>query len=187
MRKDTVAALKEYGISSFLFKKNIEEAENLIDDSEKIIVVLTTNFNIVYPDPTQRTAGPGVVIVTDKKMLVYYKPLHEGISFITPISEIKDVKLIPNNMNGGNNIQVYTADKVYNFTLPAAGKINKIYRAFLFALNQNEFVSFSNTDSSKDKSVDITEQIEKLAKLKDKGIITEEEFQSKKKELLSRI
>ena len=60
MRKDTSAALKEYGISSFLFKKNIEEAEKLVDESEKIILVLTSNFNIVYPDPTKRDAGAGV-------------------------------------------------------------------------------------------------------------------------------
>jgi uncharacterized Zn finger protein (UPF0148 family) len=35
--------------------------------------------------------------------------------------------------------------------------------------------------------VDVIEQIEKLAELKNKGIITQEEFENKKKELLSRI
>jgi len=35
--------------------------------------------------------------------------------------------------------------------------------------------------------MDIPEQIEKLAKLKEKGILTEDEFQSKKHELLSRL
>lgn len=196
MRKDTSAALKEYGISSFLFKKNIEEAEKLVDESEKIILVLTTNFNIVYPDPTKRDAGAGVVIVTDKKIVVYHKPLHEGISFIVPVSEIKEILLTPNVLNGVNTIQVITADRIFNFPLPASGGsfkltspkafANKIHRAFLYALNQKEFAAFSDHDSS-EKATDITEQIEKLAGLKDKGIITEEEFQSKKEELLSRI
>jgi hypothetical protein len=34
---------------------------------------------------------------------------------------------------------------------------------------------------------DIADQIEKLAKLKEKGLITEEEFQRKKDELLKRL
>jgi hypothetical protein len=35
--------------------------------------------------------------------------------------------------------------------------------------------------------IDITEQIRKLGELKDSGILTEEEFQSKKQELLSKM
>jgi hypothetical protein len=35
--------------------------------------------------------------------------------------------------------------------------------------------------------IDIPEQIEKLAKPKEQGILTEDEFQSKKQELLSRL
>lgn len=196
MRKDTSAALKEYGISAFLAKKTIEEAEELIDENEKVILVLTSNFNIVYPDPTKRDAGAGVIIVTDKKIVVYHKPLHKSISFIVPVSEIREILLIPNVLSGIYTIQVITADKLFNFPLPASGGsfkltnpkafANKIHRAFLYALNQKEFAAFSNS-APIEKSEDITEQIEKLADLKNKGIITEEEFQSKKKELLSRI
>jgi Short C-terminal domain len=36
-------------------------------------------------------------------------------------------------------------------------------------------------------SPDVTEQIRKLAELRDQGILTDEEFQSKKKELLSKL
>ena len=35
--------------------------------------------------------------------------------------------------------------------------------------------------------IDITEQIRKLGELKDSGVLTEEEFQTKKKELLSKM
>ncbi|MGZ8897898.1 MAG: SHOCT domain-containing protein [Halobacteriota archaeon] len=36
-------------------------------------------------------------------------------------------------------------------------------------------------------SADVTEQIKKLAELRDQGILTEEEFQVKKKELLAKL
>lgn len=47
--------------------------------------------------------------------------------------------------------------------------------------------SNSNQQSIKDNSIDIPLQIEKLASLKEKGIITEDEFNSKKKELLDKM
>lgn len=149
MRNDTEKAIKEYGTSTFLFKKIIEEAEKLISDSEKVILVITANFGITYPDPTKKDAGAGVVFVTDNRMLIYHKPLHEGISFIVPLSEIKEIKLVKNVMNGSDNIQVYTSDAIYNFPLSIKEKsfslsskqaaANKIYRAFLFAKNPTEF------------------------------------------------
>ncbi len=194
MRDDTRKALKEYEIPTFLFKSDIEEAEKLIDDDENVIIVLATNFSITYPDPTKRVACPGVVFMTNKRMILYYKPLNEGISDITHITDIKDIKLI----NGVNHIQVYTEDKVYDYVVTPKvfrhsnlqNAVNKIYRAFLFAKNPNGFEMSENTEppKSKDQSTqDIPEQIKKLSALKDKGIISEEEFQSKKTELLSRL
>lgn len=199
MREDTQKALKEYEISTFLFKSNIEEAEKIIQVDESVVLVLTTNFCITYPDPTKRTAFPGVVIVTDKRMLLYYKPLHEGISDITLLTDIKDIKLIKDAMSGINHIQVYVEDKIYDYTVAPKQKafklssassvdvaVNKIYRAFLFAKNPNGFEE-SASEKSESQSMDIPEQIEKLSVLKDKGIISEEEFKSKKAELLARL
>ena len=40
---------------------------------------------------------------------------------------------------------------------------------------------------NKSESTDITEKIKKLSELKDQGILTEEEFQNKKKDLLDKI
>ena len=41
--------------------------------------------------------------------------------------------------------------------------------------------------TQKNAAIDLTEQIKKLSELRDEGILTEEEFQTKKKELLDRI
>lgn len=198
MREDTKAALKEYEISSFMFRKKIEEAEELIGIDEKVICVLTPTFVITYPDPTKKEMGVGIVIVTDQNIILYHRPRNEGISYITPMSKVNDIKLVTLFKDGSNNIQVYTDEKIFNFTLPAVGGsfklssgsqniANKIFHAFMFAKNGNTFAGVSDSDVPKETSGDIPSQIEKLAELKDKGIITEEEFQTKKQDLLSRI
>ena len=61
------------------------------------------------------------------------------------------------------------------------------YEVLLKLIPQKE-INFSNKDNKvkfkKTNQINITEKIRELAKLKDEGILTEEEFNSKKKELL---
>jgi uncharacterized protein (DUF697 family) len=45
----------------------------------------------------------------------------------------------------------------------------------------------SNLNEKQDEAADIFQSLEKLGKLKDQGILTEEEFQSKKKQLLDKL
>jgi uncharacterized protein (DUF697 family) len=45
----------------------------------------------------------------------------------------------------------------------------------------------SNLEKDKDAAADVYKSLEQLAALKEKGILTEEEFEAKKKELLSRL
>jgi len=53
----------------------------------------------------------------------------------------------------------------------------------VFTRVKNEFMSSSGTQPKKQGASDL-DQLEKLASLKEKGVITEEEFQAKKKKLL---
>lgn len=198
MREDTQKALKEYEVSSFLFKKEIEEAEKLLSENERVIIVLTTNFSITYPDPTKRVACPGIVFLTDKRMIVFYKDYKDDATDITPIAEFKSVIHVKDPANHANHIQVHTKEKIYDFlampkvkafSLSSQRDIDKkalhMYHAFLYAQNPNDFEN--GADKNTERVADIPEQIEKLAALKEKGIITEEEFQAKKSELLARL
>lgn len=198
MREDTQKALKEYEISTFLFKKEIENVEKLIADDEKVIIVLTTNFSITFPAPTKRVASPCVVFVTDKRMIILYKNGRDDVTDITPVTEFKSIFHIKDPENNTNHIQVHTKDKLFDFlaipkvkafSLSSQKDIDKkalhMYHAFLYAQNPNGFES--DTPKNTTQSADIPEQIEKLANLKEKGIISEEEFQAKKSELLARL
>lgn len=201
MREDIQKAIKEYEIATNLFfKKNVEAAEKYLDDSENVILCLDTNFCINYPDPTKKIALPGIIFLTHQRIIIYYKWKDEVVD-VMPIEEITDIKPLDLRLEG-DHIQVYSADKIYDFLILTKQKglvvsvvqskqaaFGKIYRAFLFAKNPNGFgePDVVGTEKKPTQSSDIPDQIEKLSALKDKGIISEEEFQSKKTELLSRL
>lgn len=200
MREDIQKAIKEYEISTnIFFKKNVEAAEKYLSDDEDVILCLDTNFCINYPDPTKKVALPGIVFLTHKRIIIYYEWKDKTVD-VMPIEEITDIKAVDLNLSG-DHIQVYSADKIYDFLILTKQKglvisiaqskqaaFGKIYRAFLFAKNPDGFGEPEAPKPEKaSTSYDIPEQIEKLSALKDKGIISEEEFQSKKTELLSRL
>lgn len=65
---------------------------------------------------------------------------------------------------------------------------NKVYATIQTILNDNE--KSNDTEENKQKSnngVEQLEQLEKLAELKEKGIITEQEFEETKKKILSKL
>lgn len=201
MREDIQKAIKEYEIATNLFfKKNVEAAEKYLDDSENVILCLDTNFCINYPDPTKKIALPGIIFLTHQRIIIYYKWKDEVVD-VMPIEEITDIKPLDLRLEG-DHIQVYSADKIYDFLILTKQKglvvsvaqskqaaFGKIYRAFWFAKNPNGFgePDAVGTEKKPVQSSDIPDKIEKLSALKDKGIISEEEFQSKKTELLSRL
>lgn len=206
MREDIQKAIKEYEIATMpFFKKEAEAAEKYLDVDEKVILCLDGNFCISYPDPTKKISLYGITLVTNKRVFIYYKPKKEGLIDEMLLGEITDIKVFSPSLYD-DHIQVYSADKIYDFPIRTKQKglvisiaqskqaaFAKIYRAFLFARNPNGFgepeVPKPEVPKSENTSVssDIPEQIEKLSALKDKGIISEEEFQSKKTELLSRL
>ncbi len=206
MREDIQKAIKEYEIAvTPFFKKCVGYAEKYLNNDENVILCLDIDFCINYPDPTKKVVLPGIVFLTNKRILLHCKLKKEDFIDILPIEEITDIKVFSPSLCD-DHIQVYSADKIYDFPIRTKQRgfvvsvvqskqaaFGKIYRAFLFARNPNGFgepeVPKPEDSKSENTSVssDIPEQIEKLAALKDKGIISEEEFQSKKTELLSRL
>ncbi|WP_199798546.1 SHOCT domain-containing protein [Clostridium tetani] len=63
----------------------------------------------------------------------------------------------------------------------------KIYKQILLLNFRKDGNGKNERSLNASRNEDIVEQIEKLAKLKDSGILTEEEFSNKKTELLSKI
>lgn len=83
------------------------------------------------------------------------------------------------------NIYFETEKKKYVLLLEVGTKEKSNCLSFL-EYNYKDILSEDKDDSSsKEKNIDVASEIEKFHKLKESGVLTEEEFENKKKELLS--
>ena len=197
MREDTKKVLKEYDVSVLFHKRAVKAVEELLYTNEQVMLVLTPCFAIGYIETANSDgAKTSVLMLTDQRMILYYTTYDESLTKIEQWSDVKNIKFITLPLIG-NHIQVCTEKIVYDFVLSKqTDSAVKIYNAFLSAHNfygNNTLQEPDNTEIFKESNtktnhgLEITEQIEKLAELKDKGILTEEEFQAKKTDLLSRM
>ncbi|WP_432633363.1 SHOCT domain-containing protein [Brachyspira sp.] len=133
---------------------------------------------------------PAVLIATNKRLFFYLRMtlgLKEQIesfdyNIINSISLTKDATKIFNPFP--HLLEINTINK--NFVLKISAnelKSNKVQN-FTQAIN-NKIASVKS--SNENQNIDIASQIEKLAELKNKGILNEEEFNKKKNELLARL
>ena len=181
MREDTKKAFKESGTTTIFAKKEIKEIEEHLYDDENVLYASCDTFRMVYFDNTNYTVSIGFWFLTNKRIILLYG---KSNFVITSLEEIKKIDLVSGN---GNHLQIHTEDKVIDYVVSKNfDTANKIYSVFMSAYAPYR-TEDSNTESTQNSNIDITEQIEKLSQLKDKGIITEEEFQAKKADLLARL
>jgi hypothetical protein len=80
----------------------------------------------------------------------------------------------------GNNNTTYKADNIVSIQSTQFAEFTEAVRIIRDKISD----SHKNENSSNNNALDNLSQLEKLSDLKEKGIITEEEFQLKKKQLL---
>ncbi|MBO9599221.1 MAG: SHOCT domain-containing protein, partial [Cohnella sp.] len=86
------------------------------------------------------------------------------------------------------HIQIHTLTKTYDILV----SYNKTIMNDIKDTFENAIKSYNRNESSGNQGTgtngtDILQQIEKLAELRDKAILTEEEFQEKKQALISKL
>ena len=121
----------------------------------------------------------GVEVPFDKiKGVEFLEPTWGLFGFLTII--------INEGSNLNNNILTSRTQLMNNpYSIPFDKKQLKEFEEMRDKINT--IISSKPSNSSQSSSPDILEQIEKLSKLKDSGILTEEEFNTKKEELLKRL
>jgi len=184
MRSDVERAISDFEIKTFGNKKNIENAETMLTEDETVLFVTPTNLTVSSSNTRKRETVPGIVFLTNKRILFHYQALGNFVSEIVPLSEIRSINCNGNGLTG-SHVEVHTITKTYKILVTYKRSIvQKIQQTFENAKNNCSPVqSIFNNEPQQDA----LSQIEKLASLKDKGIISEEEFQTKKSELLSRL
>ena len=184
MREDTKKALKESGTLGIFIKKDIKEIEERLDDDEKVLFVSTITFKAYFLHIKEQTASIGILFITDKRMILQY-----GKSFWI-IKSFQEINKIDFGTLNGDHILIETDNIIVNYIIQNDwNRAKKLHSVFMSAYEpyRTEDSQDAVTESAQNNNIDITEQIEKLSQLKDKGIITEEEFQTKKADLLARL
>lgn len=122
----------------------------------------------------------GVFVATEKRLFFFGK---KTFGFETESFPFKNISSIESSKGlMGRSISIFASNNKAKMKWINKGDVN----AFVNYVNEMINPSSSNNNVQKDEN-DILTQIEKLSALKEKGIITEEEFTAKKTDLLSKL
>jgi hypothetical protein len=130
----------------------------------------------------ERIRHNGQFILTNERACFYRKDPFEEVFETIPLSKISSVETL--SLMGYRVLRLHTAHDDLEFkTLEPKALFNEV-------LAQLERLRIGQTDHPVAPTAlaeSITDQIKKLGELRDDGILTEEEFNTKKAELLARL
>ncbi|MBT2218098.1 SHOCT domain-containing protein [Virgibacillus dakarensis] len=148
-------------------QKQIELFENGLMEGEKLLGVGASN-----PKPTEQ------IYVTDKRIIVHkIEGIFKNEKVEVPLSSVSSINTTAKGL--GASIEIVASNNkasIEKLHIHIAQELKKLIDSLLH--------SNSIQTTSSNTSVDIADQIKKLADLRDSGILTEEEFNDKKKQLL---
>lgn len=177
MREDTESALAEFEIKTFGNQKNIAAAETLLHADEHVLFVTPTNITVTNANTRKREALPGVVFLTDKRLVFQYKVLMSFSTEVVSLDEIRSVSGSGNGLSGGH-VEINTLTKSFDILVNYKRDIvQRVQQVFEAASKNFRAVPAGSCGSAAD-------EILKFKGLLDSGIITAEEFEAKKKQLL---
>ena len=184
MRTDTLQVLKEYNIKTIGSKKNIERVEELVHKDERILYISPTSLVINYVNTRKKEKLPGIIVLTNNRVLFSYQIMFNTSTEIISLDEIRSINSKTNGLSGGH-IELHTITKTYDILVSYKRDIvQKIVQTFEAAEKTFRNAASSNTLM---QGENLLEKIEKLHELNQKGILTDEEFKKKKEELLSKL
>ncbi|HCF82680.1 MAG TPA: hypothetical protein DER68_01545 [Ruminococcaceae bacterium] len=179
MREDLVRATEEF--KTRISKGDAKKIEEIIEPTETILFATPTNCTIAAVNTKNVQRLPGIAVLTNKRFVFSYKILLSSALETIPVSEIQSVNCSGNGLTGGH-VQIHTIVKTYDILVSYKKEaMQKIEKAFETARNN------SVTSVAANSNDDVFAQIEKLSSLHEKGILSDEEFQAKKQELLAKI
>ena len=166
------------------FGKLIRQAKEHLDPDENILAAVMGSYDATYSDKgSWVTLSKGVLLATTKRLVFLG---NKGIGYDLESFPYKSISSFDMSKIGDcYEIKFYSLGHDVKLELIFEGDMPGLIREV------KERMDNGSPDSSQpvqvQQQVDILEQIEKLAELEKKGIITADEFRAKKKSLLDRI
>jgi hypothetical protein len=152
--------------------KLIEKAQSHLEPGENIIAsVLGAYETKIMKSDTVRN---GIFLATDQRLVFYAKKLAGYDLEVFPYSSISSIDMGKDLM--GHRISLFASGNKTSMKWINTGDVQQFVQIVKERIGKKEEKS--------NPTIDIAEQIKKIAELKDLGILTEEEFTSKKQELL---
>lgn len=182
MREDVQRAISEYRIKTFGNQKNLARAEELLKSDEKVLFAAPTNITVTNANTRKRDFLPGVVFLTDKRLLFSFTALSSFSTESVALSEIRSVDCSGNGMTG-SQINVHTLPKTY--AIMVTYKKDMTQRIFQLFEDTRRRAAPPPSPSASLPAATPADEIRKYKELLDLGAITQEEFDAKKKQLLN--
>lgn len=168
--KKQIQSLQISNVSNYLGRKEINELPKILAESEIVDNIAQGTYN----------NGQGILVSTNRRLIFIDKGLLYGLKVEDfPLDKITTIQYETGLLLG--EIKIHTSGNI--------AKIDNIEKAT--ARNFSEFVrnklSEPKETISQNTQPNVLDQLEKLAKLKDNGILSDEEFNEQKKKLLEKL
>lgn len=185
-------AIKRSGTNNILAKGSTKKAQSIISENEEVLYAINTNVSIIDNKKTviNNTKGMfslknsinGVIVVTNERIIFCSSII--GNTNVKQIL-IQDITSIDESINGLTKmgqlrVQGITETFLINIYKP---KINNELREVIYKAQQ-----LKKQESNSNKVyISSADEILKFKQLLDQGIISQQEFDKKKQELLEKI
>jgi hypothetical protein len=159
-------------------QKLMDLAQQFLEPGEQILAAVAGQYEKPKPGGQKEHIRTCLLLATDRRVLFYAKKVtgHDVESF--PYSLVSSIVEGKNLM--GHNVQVIApGHQVEVKWIKNAAELANVVKTARERMGQPAVPAKSETDP--------VEQLRKLGELRDAGIVTPEEFERKKEELLGRI
>lgn len=200
MRPDVEAALKECKGHAFGNKGNIKTLEKALMQNETVQAAGGTNIIITVMNGKRKNQNkyPGFFFITNLRFLFSSRVLNHGSTKTVPLSAIQSVSTTGNNLTGSHLILTTASEQIdvlisYSETvrLKIQGIIDMARSApavpFQPAPPQTMPFQPMPNPGTRSPAVSPVQQLEQLAEMRDKGLISQADFETKKNEILQRM
>lgn len=169
--KAEIKKLNLSNVSSFFGRKEINELPQILAQNEKIDHIIQGTYN----------KGNGILVSTNRRLVFIDKGLLYGLKVEDfPLDKISSIQYETGLLLG--KVKIHTSGNIADIENVEKASARTFAEFVRDKLSQpKEVVNQTNSEPN------VLEQIEKLGKLKESGILSEEEFIEHKKKLLAKM
>lgn len=169
--KAEIKNLNLSNVSTFFGRKEINELPQILAEDEKIDHIIQGTYN----------NGNGILVSTNRRLVFIDKGMIYGLKVEDfPLEKISSIQYETGLILG--KVKIHTSGNIASI-----GNVEKASSRIFAEFVRNKLSQSKEPIAQNSQEPNILEQIEKLGKLKDSGILTEAEFSEQKAKLLEKL